>query len=315
MQIGIIGAGMAGLCAADLLVGQGHTVTLFDKGRAAGGRLSTRRVDDGHWQFDHGAPWFSARDEGFIAAMTQWEKRGVVARWPNPDGQHWVGVPGMNALVRHVAEGHDVRFGVQITSLLHAGDWWLNAGDKPYGPFDAILLALPAEQAALLAGLYDFNMARVAASVRSVPVWTGMFAFDRILAAPDVISAKGGIDLALRNGAKPGRGGGETWVVHATSQWSAQHLEDAAEDVAGALLSQFGDMVDDALPKPVFMQAHRWRFALPSDNPASTQFALWNPQIQLGACGDWLGGNGVEAAWLSGRALATRMLEGWRKGA
>jgi predicted NAD/FAD-dependent oxidoreductase len=104
-------------------------------------------------------------------------------------------------------------------------------------------------------------------------------------------------------------------VVHATSQWSAQHLEDAAEDVAGALLSQFGDMVDDALPKPVFMQAHRWRFALPSDNPASTQFALWNPQIQLGACGDWLGGNGVEAAWLSGRALATRMLEGWRKGA
>jgi uncharacterized protein with NAD-binding domain and iron-sulfur cluster len=37
MQIGIIGAGMAGLCAADLLVGQGHTVTLFDKGRRRAG--------------------------------------------------------------------------------------------------------------------------------------------------------------------------------------------------------------------------------------------------------------------------------------
>jgi predicted NAD/FAD-dependent oxidoreductase len=103
-------------------------------------------------------------------------------------------------------------------------------------------------------------------------------------------------------------------VVHATSQWSAQHLEDAAEDVAGALLSG-GDMVDDALPKPVFMQAHRWRFALPSDNPASTQFALWNPQIQLGACGDWLGGNGVEAAWLSDGHWPRECWEGWRRAA
>jgi len=226
MQIGIIGAAMAGLAAADQLVGGGHQVTLFDKGRGPGGRLSTRRIDDGPWQFDHGAPWFVARDEHFIAAMMDWEQRGVVARWPEAQGHHWVGVPGMNALIRHLVEGHDVRFGVQITSLLRSGDgWWLHDGAQAYGPYDAVVLAMPAEQSAVLAGMHDFDMARAAASVISAPVWTGLYAFERSVDAPDVVAAHGGIDLALRNGAKPGRGGSETWVVHATSSWSSQHLE------------------------------------------------------------------------------------------
>jgi len=316
MQIGIIGAGMAGLSAADQLVGHGHRVALFDKGRGPGGRLSTRRIEDGAWQFDHGAPWFSARDDGFIAAMVDWEKRGVVARWPNRDGRHWVGVPGMNALVRHVAQGHDVRFGVQITSLLRAGDeWWLHAGAQPYGPFDAIVLAMPAEQSAVLAGMHDFDMARAAASVRSSPVWTGLYAFDRVIGAPDVVSAHGGIDLALRNGAKPGRGGGETWVVHATSAWSAQHLELDAETVSALLLAEFAGLIGESVPKPVFMQAHRWRFACPRGGQVAAGSCLWNPHIRLGACGDWLGGSGVETAWLSGRALAAEMLKDWRGGA
>jgi hypothetical protein len=38
--------------------------------------------------------------------------------------------------------------------------------------------------------------------------------------------------------------------------------------------------------------------------------ALWCAEKKLGACGDWLLGPRVECAWLSGRVLAQRMLEG-----
>lgn len=313
MQIGIIGAGMAGLSAAEQLVGGGHQVTLFDKGRGPGGRLSTRRTEDGAWQFDHGAPWFVARDQHFIAAMSDWEKRGVVARWPEAQGDRWVGVPGMNALIRYLAQSHDVHFGVQITSLLRSGDgWWLHDGAQAYGPYDAVVLAMPAEQSAILAGMHDFDMARAAASVISAPVWAGLFAFDRMMDAPDVMVAHGDIDLALRNDAKPGRDsvqGGETWVVHATSAWSSRHLELERDVVAALLLAEFSRMVDGPVPKPVFQQAHRWRFACPSEGQTAAESCMWNNRIYLGACGDWLGGCGVETAWLSGRALAARMLE------
>ena len=35
--------------------------------------------------------------------------------------------------------------------------------------------------------------------------------------------------------------------------------------------------------------------------------ALWNGELGLGACGDWLIGPRVECAWLSGRELARQM--------
>jgi renalase len=36
---------------------------------------------------------------------------------------------------------------------------------------------------------------------------------------------------------------------------------------------------------------------------------LWNRDIGLGVCGDWLLGPRVECAWLSGRQLAKKLVE------
>ena len=57
MRVAIVGAGIAGLSCALRLQGGDHHVTLFDKGRGAGGRMSTRRVETpaGTAAFDHGA--------------------------------------------------------------------------------------------------------------------------------------------------------------------------------------------------------------------------------------------------------------------
>ena len=44
MSIAIIGAGMAGISCARALREAGREVVLFDKGRAAGGRMATKRV-------------------------------------------------------------------------------------------------------------------------------------------------------------------------------------------------------------------------------------------------------------------------------
>ncbi|MEF8717273.1 MAG: NAD(P)-binding protein [Candidatus Accumulibacter necessarius] len=41
----------------------GLEVSLFDKSRGPGGRMSTRRGDD--WQCDHGAQYFTARHPAF----------------------------------------------------------------------------------------------------------------------------------------------------------------------------------------------------------------------------------------------------------
>jgi predicted NAD/FAD-dependent oxidoreductase len=41
---------------------------------------------------------------------------------------------------------------------------------------------------------------------------------------------------------------------------------------------------------------------------------LFDPQLGIGACGDWCGGRRVEGAFLSGHALALRIIERWMGG-
>lgn len=311
MRIAIIGAGMAGLACGERLRAGGHAVTLWDKGRGPGGRMATRRIATpagtalfDQVAFDHGAQYFTARDPDFAARVAGWAAAGHAARWPAAGPDAWVGTPGMNAPIRAMADAGDVRFGTRIDALVRTGDGWGVRGDGvAEDGYDAVVIAVPAEQVAALAGAHAPAFAAQAQAVRSAPCWTLMAAFAAPLPfAADVIRGQGIIDWAARNSAKPGRGGPEAWVLHATPDWSTAHLEEDAAAVLPRLLAALGQATGASLPPPIVAAAHRWRYARAGSLGCD---ALWNGS--LGLCGDWLAGPRVEAAWLSGRRLAEAM--------
>ncbi len=310
MKIAIIGAGMAGLSCADALTVAGHDVALFDKGRGPGGRMSTRRVETsaGHASFDHGAQYFTVRDPNFAGLVADWSTRGLAARWPDAGSDTWVGVPSMNAVIKHMAQHHHVEFGFLVKGLTRKNEKWQVVSETAMrGDFDAVVLALPAEQAASILALYDFSMARSALLARSQPCWTAMFAFaSAVLCRDNIIKDAGPIAWAARNNAKPGRGALECWVVQANATWSSEHLEESADFVAEALKQILAESIGAPIPEAIFVTAHRWRYALSSGTALGS---LWNDDIHLGVCGDWLLGPRVECAWLSGQALALQMLD------
>lgn len=301
---------MSGLACADLLQQAGHDVSLFDKGRGPGGRMSTRRLQTplGEVSLDHGAQYFTARDPAFVAQARQWQSAGAVAPWPPVAPDAWVGVPGMNAVIREMGKPHQISWGRLISAISRgSGQWSLTSAGGADGPFDAVIVAVPAEQAAPMLSLHDFGMARTALLARSQPCWTGMFVFDRPLEGlPAMIRDCGAIAWATRNSAKPGRSGPEAWVVQASAAWSNAMLEEPQEEVAALLLVALADAAGALLPEPVAAAAHRWRFAL---SAGMGDGAMWNADIGLGACGDWLLGPRVECAWLSGRMLAGKILQ------
>ncbi len=308
MDFAIIGAGMAGLACADALKDAGHHVALFDKGRGPGGRMSTRRMETplGDVAFDHGAQYFTARDPEFRRLTDAWCAAKVVLPWPAAGDDAWVGIPGMNAPVRHMAASHSVAWGSLITGMVRSSNrWWLAGEEGKVGPFDAVILAIPAEQAAAILSLHDFPMARFALMARSQPCWTGMFVFDRPLddVAP-VIRNQGEIAWATRNSAKPGRGGPEAWVIQANACWTDTWLEAPQEQVSAMLLGALAEQTGRPIREPIAAASHRWRYAL---SAGTGDGALWNPGLGLGACGDWLLGPRVECAWLSGRMMADRI--------
>lgn len=312
-SIAIIGAGMAGLACADQLAARGMTVTLFDKGRGPGGRMSTRRAETplGQTAFDHGAQYMTARDPRFQQQIAAWESANVAARWPQAGNDAYVGTPGMNAPVKAMAGAHEVHWATRISSLKRHANRWMLASEEgqSHGPYDAAIIAVPAEQVPDLVRAHHSNFANAAAAIESAPCWTVMLAFDAPLAGlPDTIRPNTNnnpspIGWAARNNAKPGRANIESWVVQANPAWSAAHLEDDKETVITAMQHALAETGDTTLPEPIMAQAHRWRYAMVPKRDDNAAPYLWDAETKIGLCGDWLSGPRIENAWASGHAL------------
>lgn len=314
-SIAIIGAGLAGISAARALAARGHAVRLFDKGRAAGGRLATRRAEhDGRrLQFDHGAQYLRATGPGFAAALAE----AGAAPWP--DAERRVGLPGMSALPRALLGSLPLVAGRHVGEIAgHPGAWTLRHWDareaRPGvplpasppaedGPFSAVLVTVPAPQAADLIPAWTDALR----AVRYAPCWTVMAVFDTRLPLPDTLRPQGhAVGWAARDSSKPGRdAAAECWVVQAGPAWTRANLERPATDIAAPLLAELAGLAGAPLPSPAWAAAHRWRYAL-LEAPLGAP-CLWDDATRIGLAGDWCLAGRAEAAWDSGAALAARV--------
>ncbi len=317
-RIAIIGAGMAGLACATELAKHGHAAKLYDKGRGPGGRMATRRAELGEapggetLRFDHGAQYFTARDPAFIAAVEGWVAKGAAAKWPAAGEEAFVGTPGMNAPLQHMAASQDVSWATRIVSIERSGSFWRVFSDAGAEEFSHILIAIPAEQAAELLKDIAPDYAAKAGNVVSNPCWAAMASFERPvpIAADTIRSRDGKISWAARNSAKPGRSGPESWVIHASPEYSREILELDKDVAAPLLMTAFFAQAEIAEVTAQYLTAHRWRFAqvgraAGASDPAP---ALWDTEARIGVAGDWLVEPRVEGAWLSGTALAGKVI-------
>ena len=328
LTMAVIGAGLAGLSCAQVLLQAGHSVHVFDKARGPSGRMSTRRGEDEHgaWQCDHGAQYFTARDPAFRTEVARWQQAGAAALWDarlaSFDGSIWttphtaierfVGTPRMTSpaawLVQNLGEHARTQWQTTAQKLeRHADGWAITTAE--HGAlsqrYDAVLLAVPAPQVVpLLSPVWPAGAAG-AACARMRGSWAVMLRYASPVTMPwdGAFINAGPLRWVARDSSKPGRKGAETWLLHASPEWSDAHLEDSAESVAAALLAAFAALGG---PAPLAATAHRWRYA--DTEPALTQGSGWSASLRLGLFGDWLNGGKVEGAWLSGRALAAQIL-------
>jgi hypothetical protein len=330
MHIAVIGAGLAGLTCARQLQTQGHHVIVYEKSADVGGRMSTHQTELGG--FDHGAQYFTVSGERFGKEATAWRKAGWVQPWQgrlvvidkeatkavsrsaDTARQRLVAVPGMADLARHLVQGIDLRCEQTVRRVERHGDQWLLAVrsdtvpiDATAGPFDAVVVAAPADQALPLVQ----PSAKLVEQVRRVhlaPCWALLLGFQESpgLAYDGAWVQGARLAWIARDASKPQRRPGEHWVAHASPQWSAEHLEDDPERVKEKLIRAFHDATGSKV-QHIYADVHRWRYAqatetLPSD-------CLWDGSTRIGACGDWFatgmdGSGRIENAYLSGLALA-----------
>ncbi|MEM8667658.1 MAG: FAD-dependent oxidoreductase [Planctomycetota bacterium] len=326
-KVAIVGAGLGGLICARTLADHGIDVTLFEKSRGVGGRLSTRRVSDFDLAVDHGAQYFTAKDPRFTRYVHSWTQRGLVQPWMGrivelgEDGDvleeklgtpRYVGVPSMNAIAKYLAEDLSIQHETYVDQLTRCvdGAWELTSDQaESLGTFDSVITNCPPPQAFPL--IRSSSFATAVKDVHMQPCWAMWVAADSLANLPydGAFVNHGPISWICRNDRKPGRNNKPHLVVHASAEWSREHLEDDPEQVRKqlhhALEQTIGQPIDDVQLETV----HRWRYSLAANSLSNE--CLWDPVTNLGACGDWCAGSRVEGAFLSGMAMAGSVLRHW----
>ncbi|MBO1437899.1 FAD-dependent oxidoreductase [Meiothermus sp. CFH 77666] len=329
----IVGAGLAGLAAGRDLARAGLSVHMLDKSRGVSGRAATRWLElDGRIvRVDHGAQYFTAKNDPLRILIPDLVKHGIVREWAQgfpilrhngiksrtaghpryvcPDGMSTLGKVFLQGL-----ESQDTPLPLETKSLvtgLHKSNeagWkvWLEDGQVRSGR--TLVLNMPAPQALELADKWLKPEVRIALqAVRYAPCWAAILVLERLpyldwvgLEIEHPVLAWAALDHTKRAVPDP-----PVLVLHASAEWSQKHLElsptEALSQIIEAARELFGDWVGQCRTA----MAHRWRYALP------TQTHPWPflAQDNLVFCGDWCGGPRIEGALESGWAAAEYLIE------
>jgi predicted NAD/FAD-dependent oxidoreductase len=320
----VVGAGISGLLAARELRGAGRRVTVLEKGRGVGGRMATRRVGGG--TFDHGAQFFTVRDERFAGLVEDWLAAGVAEEWSRgfadaageraEDGHpRYRGSEGMTSIPKHLARGLDVRTGERIVRVEPVADGWevsCESGLRVEGA--ALLLTAPVPQSLQLAESGDYRLPDEARRRLEAVSYDPCLALMVLLDEPADVPEPGGVQIKgepldwVSDNRRKGISREPAITIHAGPRWSSVHFEDDEAEITHSLLSLAGESLGTDLEgAAIDTSLARWRYSwVTESHPEPRLVASAGPPLLF--CGDAFGQPKVEGAALSGLAAADYLL-------
>ncbi len=319
IDILIIGAGLAGLSAANDLQQAGHSVLVVDKGRGLGGRLAGRRI--GAATFDHGAQFFTARESRFKAAVEGWIKAGVAEEWYSsypgqPNGHpRYRGVPTMTAVAKFLATDIHVIRTTRVDSISQQGDGWLAELDNGETiNAKAMLITSPVPQTIDLLATGKITVPTDKQARLNRIQYESCIAVMAILDGPTAIESPGAIALEdgpiawITDNLQKGVSKIPAVTIHASGDFSAEHLSHDRMEIGQRLIDAAGVYLGGA--KVTEYQVHGWRYSKPTivDNAPCILLSEATDLPPLAVAGDAFAGPRCEGAVQSGWAAAKALM-------
>ena len=333
-DIAIIGAGLTGMTAAEMLTENGYGCEIFEKSRGLGGRMSTKRKNWG-W-LDLGAQYFTARNSGFKTTVQKWIERGVVEPWratmltydgnrlmSSPDDTvRYVGTPKINAMFEKwkTDPEYNVIKETKIISIKPRQKNYLLIDDKgaEYGPFSAVISTLPYDQAT---EVFNEQIKRdeFSSAYRMAPTWAVGFQFEQPVEVKTYTDIGGifvkqsKLSWISHNSSKPGRRqheANDTWILHFNANWSAKYITASESWINTQAIEEFEKILGQKAMNVSNQITHRWKYARNAEKniPENPGF-LTTEYSNCYVAGDWTLGGRIENAFLSGRAIARQLMK------
>jgi renalase len=322
MEIAIIGAGISGLVIANKLKDFAN-ITVFEKARSVGGRISTRYDDV--FEFDHGAQFFTAKTESFKQFVKTLLEAGYISEWRAnfveienchisdsrkwENFPHYVGVPRMNSVAKYLAQNINVKTRTEVKNLKKQdGKWSLfDIEGNNIGVYDWVIsTAPPLQSLELLPKL--FNGSELLKTIKMQGCYALMLGFNENfhIGFDTALVKESKISWISVNSTKPQRPTNLSIVILSTNNWADENIEADREFIINDLMDSTRKIIKE-MTKPQYIDLHKWRYA------NLYNFQVKKPLIdfenKLAACGDWYCGGKIENAFISAEQLSNLFLK------
>lgn len=324
IKIAVIGAGLSGLTFAHLLQDYAD-ITLFEKARGVGGRMSTRRADP--YFFDHGAQYFTAGTKRFQDFIQTLIAKGIIERWNAryvkfrgnqiiekrkwlDEEPRYVGVPGMSHIAKFLAQGLNIHCNKRIVSINNQGSWQLtDEGGQQSEGFDWVICTAPSPQAVdLLPDSFKYHADIQAIKMRAC--FSLMLGFEQNITLDFEAAHVTDSDLSwiAVNSHKPQRPDLFTLMVHSSEDYAEAHIDDDRDQVIKHLINETSHIIGQDVSQANYKNIHGWRYANNADKKQKSSVFI-DQDLKLAACGDWCLGGRVEGAFTSAYNLTKYIKE------
>ena len=299
MKIAIIGAGFSGCNLYNNLKEKYENITIFEKSRGVGGRISTKYIDDKY--IDHGTSSIIPITDDLKFFCLDLAKNGVLkAKY-----DEFIPKTGINEICKFLIDEKNLVKNTKIVKAENLNNKWIleDENHKIYDDFDLLFITIPAPQILEMQINLDVEFKEKLSKIKYDSIFSLILYSqnsdlklneNKLYENPDIKDI-------INNSKKYGYKDFSSYVIHSSKEFANCVNHKAKEEICEIFLDNFDDEIKNDLNEFIIIP-HLWKYATAKSSLDMPYF--FHKNINLGICGDYFNHNNLEASLLSSELLA-----------
>ena len=297
MKIAIIGAGFSGCNLYDNLKLQFEDITIFEKSRGVGGRLSTKYIDDKF--IDHGTPFLIPITEDLKSFCSDLVRNKVIKNRYD----EFLPINGMNKICKFLINEENLKTNTKIIEAKFIDNKWnlVDENNNNYTGFDKLFLTIPATQILEMNIDLEENIKNELEKIKYDSVFSLILYTNANLKLDEnLVYENSCVENIINNSKKYLYKDFSSYVIHSSRKFANEVNTKTKEEILEIFLNSFDEKTKEHL-KTFNLIPHLWKFAFVK-NSLDMSYYL-NENKTPGTCVDYFNVSNVEASLISSELL------------
>jgi len=303
LNIAIIGAGFAGCYLYNRLKKLGNNITIFEKSRGTGGRLSSKNIENRF--IDYGTTKFSTKDPDFIYFCNKLTKEGLLTKYENT----YTPTKGINSICKSLINKDDLVTSTKIVSCYKSKNKWLlkDEENNSFKDYDLLILTIPAPQILELNIDMQNDIKSKLQLVKYNSIATlimhssSKFKIDESLIKSDFFK------YVSDNSIKYDYDDFSSYVFHVNEQFSTSNNYRTKENLGDLIYKYIEYYQSSKLTKEINIIPHLWKYALVDVGINELEY-YYSKSEELSICSDYFKTKNLEGSFVSARAFLDELI-------